>query len=326
MEAEIRCERGVPLEKKYYVKLSQIVAEHSLKIVYAAPDYEEKLIGSVDLNRPGLQLVGYLKYFDPTRLQVIGISENSMMADMSHERRLVGFGAVMSQGVPAVIVAHDEPVLPECLEMAQAHSVSLFTTDKDTSEFYADLIGTLRHHLAARETLHGVLMEVAGEGMLITGDSGVGKSETALGLLKLGHRFVADDAVEILRTSRDRLEGRAPELIKYFMELRGVGVVNVPSLFGIGAVKLSCPIDMVVHMELWDSGKKYDRLGLEQETQEILGVSVPKVTIPVRPGRNLAQVLEVAAMTNRQKKAGFNAAEQLTRRVDESIDGGTVYM
>ena len=312
------------MEKKYYVKLSQIVKEHNLQVVYAAPDYEEKLVGSADLNRPGLQLMGYVEHFDASRLQVIGISENTMMAEMDHARRLEGFERVMNQDIPAVIVAHNESVLPECLEMAQKYGVSLLTTDKDTSEFYAELIGTLRRHLAPRQTIHAVLMEVAGEGMLITGDSGVGKSETALGLLKQGHRLIADDAVEILRTSRDRLEGRAPELIKYFMELRGIGVVNVPSLFGIGAVKMSCPIDLVVNMELWDPEKKYDRLGLETETTEILGVSVPQVTIPVRPGRTLAVVLEIAALTNRQKRAGFNAAEMLARRVDESIDAGTV--
>ncbi len=309
------------MDKKYYVKLSQVAAEHNLKVVYAAPDYEERLVGSVDLNRPGLQLMGYMKYFDASRLQVIGISENTLMVEMDHERRLAGFERIMSQDVPAVIVAHDEPVLPECLEMAKKYGVSLLATDMDTSEFYAQLIGTLRRHLAPRKTVHGVLMEVAGEGMLITGDSGVGKSETALSLLKQGHRLIADDAVEILRTSRNQLEGRSPELIKYFMELRGIGVINVPSLFGIGAVKMSCPIDMVAHMELWDSNKRYDRLGIETETTEILGVSVPLVTIPVRPGRNLAVILEIAALTNRQKRAGFNAAEQLVRRVDENIDG-----
>ncbi|MCD8116293.1 MAG: HPr(Ser) kinase/phosphatase [Oscillospiraceae bacterium] len=312
-------------EKKYSVRLAQIAAEHALHVAYAAPDYGEKLVDSVDLNRPGIQLLGYLKHFDASRLQVVGKSETTLMEDFDHARRLAGFEAVMSQHVPAVIVAHDQPVMPECLEMAKKYQVSVLTTDLDTSEFYAQLIGTLRRHLAPRETVHGVLVEVHGEGMLITGDSGIGKSETALELIKRGHRLIADDAVEILRTSRSTLEGRAPAIIKHFMELRGIGVINVPSVFGIGAVRSSCPIDMVIAMELWDSSKKYDRLGLDRETTEYLGVSVPLVTIPVHPGRNLAVILELAAMTNRQRKSGYNAAEELAQRVDSLVDAGEDY-
>ena len=248
-----------------------------------------------------------------------------MMEEQDHQQRVAGFAAIMSRRVPAVIVAHDEVVLPECLEMAQKYGVSLLTTDMDTSEFSARLIHSLRYHLAPRETIHGVLMEVYGEGMLIIGDSGVGKSETALGLLKQGHRLIADDAVEILRTSSFHLEGRSPSIIKHFMELRGIGVINVPSVFGIGAVKPSCQIDLVVQMEIWDETKHYDRLGLDTRTTEYLGVDVPLVTIPVRPGRNLAVILEIAAMTNRQKKTGYNAAEDLARRVDESVDAGLLF-
>ena len=318
---------GVLLARTYDVKLAQVAQERELhlKVFYAAPDYEQIRVSSVDLNRPGIQLMGYLKHFDASRLQVIGKSETTMIGELDRARRLAGFAAIMSQHVPAVIVAHGEQPLPECQEMAERYGVSILTTDMDTSEFSARLSYSLRYHLAPRETIHGVLMEVYGEGMLIIGDSGVGKSETALGLLKQGHRLIADDAVEILRTSRDKLEGRAPELIKYFMELRGIGVVNVPSLFGIGAVKMSCPIDMVVEMELWDSNKHYDRLGLDTKTTEYLGVSIPLVTIPVRPGRNLAVILEIAAMTNRQKKTGYNAAEDLVRLVDANIDAGGIY-
>ncbi len=313
------------MEKKYFVDLKELAQEHNLKVVYAAPDYDTVRIGSVDLNRPGIQLMGYLEHFDDTRIQVIGRSENAMMEEQDHQQRVAGFAAIMSRRVPAVIVAHDEVVLPECLEMAQKFGVSLLTTDMDTSEFSARLIHSLRYHLAPRETIHGVLMEVYGEGMLIIGDSGVGKSETALGLLKQGHRLIADDAVEILRTSSFHLEGRSPSIIKHFMELRGIGVINVPSVFGIGAVKPSCQIDLVVQMELWDESKHYDRLGLDTRTTEYLGVDVPLVTIPVRPGRNLAVILEIAAMTNRQKKTGYNAAEDLARRVDESVDAGLLF-
>ena len=312
--------RGVPLQ--YSVKLSQIVSEHDLTVAYAAPDFEEKLLTSADLNRPGIQLLGHLGYFDTTRLQVMGKAEAALLAEMTHEGRLEAFEIIMSHHIPAVIFAHDEPVTPECMEIAQKYGVSVLTTDVDTSEFYAQLIGTLRRHLAPRQTIHGVLVEVHGEGMLITGDSGIGKSETALELIKRGHRLIADDAVEIRRTSRNTLEGRSPAIIQYFMELRGIGVINVQKVYGIGSVKPSCPIDLVVSMELWDDHRQYDRLGIETSTTSYLDVSVPLVTIPVRPGRNLAVILELAAMTNRQRKSGYSAAEELARRIDESIDSG----
>ena len=310
---------------QYSVKLSQVAAEHDLKLAYAAPDYEEKNITTVDLNRPGIQLLGHLEYFDTDRLQILGKAEHALLAEMSHEGRLAAFEIIMSHRVPAVIVAHNEAPLPECLVMAEKYGVSVLTSDVDTSEFYAQLIGTLRRHLALRQTIHGVLVEVHGEGMLITGDSGIGKSETALELIKRGHRLIADDAVEILRTSRDSLEGRSPSIIQYFMELRGLGVITVQQVYGIGAVKPSCPIDLAVSLELWDNEKAYDRLGIETKTTTYLDVSVPLVTIPVRPGRNLAVILELAAMTNRQRKSGYSAAEELARRIDANINAGIEY-
>ncbi len=313
------------MEKKYHVNLSRIVSEHDLGIAYAAPNFDTARIFSADLNRPGIQLLGHLEHFDTSRIQVLGKGETALLAQMDHEARLDAFEILMENQVPAVIVAHDQTVFPECLEMAEKHSVSVLTTDVDTSEFYAQLIGTLRHHLAPRVTIHGVLVEVHGEGMLIIGDSGIGKSETALELIKRGHRFIADDAVEILRTSRSSLEGHAPQVIQYFMELRGVGVINVEKVFGVGSVKPSCPIDLVVTMELWDETRQYDRLGLDTCTTEYLGISLPMVTIPVRPGRNLAVILELAAMTNRQKKFGYSAAEELTARIDALVDSGTNY-
>ena len=309
----------------YSVKLSEIAREHDLKLAFAATDYEEKRITTVDLNRPGIQLLGHLEYFDTSRIQVLGKAEMALLREMTPAQRREAFRIVMGHHVPAVIVAHDQEIFPECLEMAREYDVSVLTSDEDTSEFYAQLIGTLRHHLALRRTVHGVLVEVHGEGMLITGDSGIGKSETALELIKRGHRLIADDAVEILRTSRTALVGRSPAIIRYFMELRGIGVINVQSVFGIGAVKPSCPIDLEVSMELWEDGRQYDRLGIETETSEYLGVAVPKVTIPVRPGRNLAVILELAAMANRQKKSGYNAAEELARQVDFNIDSGINY-
>ena len=315
--------RGVPLQ--YSVKLAQVAAEHSLKVAYAAPDYEEKLLTSADLNRPGIQLLGHLEYFDTDRLQIVGKAEHALLQEMPPERRRAAFEVVMGHHIPAMIVAHDEAPMPECLAMGEKYGVSVLTTDVDTSEFYAQLIGTLRRHLAPRQTIHGVLVEVHGEGMLITGDSGIGKSETALELIKRGHRLIADDAVEIRRTSRNTLEGRSPSIIQYFMELRGIGVINVQKVYGAGAVKPTCPIDFVVHLELWDEDRRYDRLGIETETTEFLGVTLPRMTIPVRPGRNLAVILELAAMTNRQKKTGYSAAEELTRRIDSNVENGIDY-
>ncbi len=310
---------------RYTVKLSVIAEELNMKAAYAAPDYDAKLLTSVDLNRPGIQLLGHLEYFDTDRLQILGKAEHALLREMTSAGRLAAFEIIMSHHIPAVIVAHDEPPMAECLAMAEKHGVSVLLSEVDTSELYAQLIGALRRHLALRQTVHGVLVEVHGEGMLITGDSGIGKSETALELIKRGHRLIADDAVELLRTSRDTLEGRSPSIIQYFMELRGIGVINVQDVFGIGAVKPSCPIDLAVSMELWDDHRHYDRLGIESQTTTFLDVAVPLVTIPVRPGRNLAVILELAAMTNRQRKSGYSAAEELARRVDAQIDAGINY-
>ena len=309
------------MERNYSVRLAKVVSEYNaLHVVYAADDYSKRLITTADLNRPGLQLMGYYKYFDNSRIQLMGKAETFLMTEQDRQKRLEAFFSLMSRHIPALIVCHGQEILPECLDMAKKFGVCVLTTQDDTSEFYAQLISTLRRYLAPRETIHGVLVEVHGEGMLITGDSGIGKSETALELVKRGHRFIADDAVEILRTSRSTLEGRAPEIIRYFMELRGIGVVDVKNIYGVGAVKPSAPIDLVVNMQAWEDVQHFDRLGLDTNTTEILGVSVPTITIPVRPGRNLAVILEMAAMNNRQKKSGYNAAEELAKRVDENAD------
>jgi HPr kinase/phosphorylase len=210
--------------------------------------------------------------------------------------------------------------MPELMEAAAKHDVTLLASDLDTSEFMGQLIGSLRQHLAPRVTLHGVLMEVHGEGLLITGDSGVGKSETALALLKRGHRLIADDAVEVKRTSRTTLVGSAPEIIRYYMELRGIGLIDARHIFGIGAVKPSQVINLVVNFEIWDNDKNYDRLGIETEYTEILGVKIPYNNIPVRPGRNLAAILELAAMNNREKSMGYNAARSLVEKHDRMLE------
>ena len=227
--------------------------------------------------------------------------------------------------ISALILCHDTQPMPELMELAEKYDRNLLSTKEDTSTFMADLISMLRNAMAPRVTLHGVLVEIYGEGVLIMGDSGVGKSETALELIKRGHRLIADDAVEIRRISRETLIGTAPELIRYYMELRGIGVINARHIFGVGAVKPESNVDLVVNFELWDDDKAYDRLGLETEYTSILGVNVPCVTIPVRPGRNLAVILELAAMNNRQKKMGYNAAVTLAQEHDKMIDNGGRY-
>ena len=309
------------MRSKYTVLLKTIAEEHGLQILHAAKDYETKRIVTYDVNRPAMQLAGFYNYFDPERIQIIGRVESTYLDTLSDADRLAAFERFMQYDIAALVICHGVQPFPECLEAAEKYDRTVFITPEDTSEFQAGLISSLRSHLAPRTTMHGVLVEIYGEGVLLTGDSGIGKSETALELIKRGHRLIADDAVEIKKVGRDRLVGDAPEMIRYYMELRGIGVVNVRRIYGIGAVKPESGIDLVVHLEPWEEGKAYDRLGLTSESEVILGVEVPRVTIPVRPGRNLAVILELAAMNNRQKKLGYNAAEALAASHDALIDG-----
>ena len=309
------------MRSKYTVLLKTIAEEHGLQILHAAKDYETKRIVTYDVNRPAMQLAGFYNYFDPERIQIIGRVESTYLDTLSDADRLAAFERFMQFDIAALVICHGVQPFPECLEAAEKYDRTVFITPEDTSEFQAGLISSLRSHLAPRTTVHGVLVEIYGEGVLLTGDSGIGKSETALELIKRGHRLIADDAVEIKKVGRDRLVGDAPEMIRYYMELRGIGVVNVRRIYGIGAVKPESGIDLVVHLEPWEEGKAYDRLGLTSESEVILGVEIPRVTIPVRPGRNLAVILELAAMNNRQKKLGYNAAEALAASHDALIDG-----
>ena len=313
------------LKERNFVRLKDVVAQQGLSVVHAAKDYEKTRVYTADLNRPALQLAGFYDYFDPLRIQAIGRVESTYLESLPHEQRLAAMEAFMKFDITALIVCHDVQPLPECVEMAKKYDRNVFVTDEDTSTFMADLISYLRRSLAPRTTCHGVLVEVYGEGLLITGDSGIGKSETALELIKRGHRLIADDAVELRRVSREKIVGTAPELIRYYMELRGIGVIDVRHIYGIGSVKPESDIDMVVNLELWDDEKAYDRLGLNTEYTELLGVKVPCVTIPVRPGRNLAVILELAAMNNRQKNMGYNAAQRLADNHDHLIDNGVEY-
>ena len=262
------------------------------------------------MNRPALQLAGFYDYFDPKRLQLMGRVETRYLEQLDSEERRRALERFMRFDISALITCHGVELLPECVELAERYDRTLLVTQEDTSTFMADLITLLRNALAPRLTMHGVLVEVSGEGLLITGDSGVGKSETALELIKRGHRLIADDAVEVRKINRNTLMGTAPALIRYYMELRGIGVIGREAHLRRGLHKAGERIDLVVNFELWDDGKAYDRLGLETEYTDILGVNVPMVTIPVRPGRNLAVILELAALNNRLKKMGYNAARR----------------
>lgn len=305
---------------EFSVPLSQIAEALNLTEVYVAENYKETNISTVEINRPGLELTGYLEFFDNKRIQVLGNTEFSYLGRYGPEAQKMVIDSIFSFGPPAVIICRDiEPSNP-ILESAKLHKVSIFSTPQSTSDLTASLVQYLNKELAPRITRHGVLVEVYGEGCLLTGDSGVGKSETAIELIKRGHRLVADDAVEIRRTAQTTLYGQSPENIRHFIELRGIGIINARKLFGMGAIKLQEKIDMVINLEQWDSSKVYDRMGLDNEYMKILGVEVPTLTIPVKPGRNLAVIIEVAAMNNRQKKMGYNAARELLKNLGMAVE------
>ena len=310
------------INDEYSVSLSSVAREQGLAVLHAAKDFGSARVRTADVNRPALQLAGFYDYFDPKRLQLIGRVESTYLMSLPEGERREALERFMRFDLCAIILCHGIDEIPELMEFAVKYDRTIMSTSEDTSTFMADLISMLRNAMAPRVTLHGVLVEVYGEGLLITGDSGVGKSETALELIKRGHRLIADDAVEIRRISRETLIGKAPALIRYYMELRGIGVINARHIFGVGAVKPENNIDLVVNFELWDAEKTYDRLGLETEHTSILGVDLPSYTVPVRPGRNLAVILELAAMNNRQKKMGYNAAEALAREHDALVDSG----
>lgn len=303
------------------LKMRDFAASFDLQILNRGNDYEESVLTITDVNRPGLQFLGFYDYFDPRRLQVIGKAEVMYLKALTSQERKKAFDDLFLYDVPALVIARDLDCFPECLESAQEHERTLLRTSETTVDFTAHTIEFLNRRLAPCVGRHGVLMDVYGEGVMLTGDSGIGKSETAIELIMRGHRLVADDSVDIRRISNE-LIGTAPEMIRHYIELRGIGVIDVRQLFGMRAIKEEAQIDLVVELEQWDSGKIYDRLGLEDHFVDILDLQVPCITIPVRPGRNLASIVEVAAMNNRHRRFGFNAAEELVRRVDERADRG----
>ena len=304
----------------YALPLKKLVEEFGLRVEFAASDFDRVNLTVADVARPGLLLAGFFEHFDVRRLQVLGRVEMSYLSQLSEERQEEIFNRFFEYRIPALLICRDLQPFPACIAMAKKHNVTLLTSAESTSEIQSALIAYLCDKLAPRITRHGVLMEVYGEGVLLTGESGMGKSEAAVELLKRGHRLIADDAVEIRKIPGNILMGTSPEVIRNYVELRGIGIINVAKLFGMGAVKSDNVIDLVVNIEPWNNQNVYDRLGMETDYTEILGVKVPVHTIPITPGRNLAVILEVAAMNNRQRKMGYNAALELTEQINRSFD------
>lgn len=308
------------MKTDFTISLSRIIKEFSLETLYMPDSSENILVSSTEINRPGLQMAGYYEYFDDRRIQILGISEVSFLKRFTPDKAKSRMDEFFSRKPVAVIVARGLEIEDYYVETAKEYGVPLLRTNESTSDFTAALIAFLSLHLAPRVTRHGVFVEVYGEGILLLGESGVGKSETAIELVKRGHRLIADDAVEIRKVSSKSLVGSAPDNIRHFIELRGIGIINASRIFGVGAVKLTEKIDLVIHLEQWDVNKVYDRMGLEKQTTELLGLNIPSLTIPVKPGRNLAVIIEVAAMNSRQKKLGYNAAEDLLNKLGMGDD------
>jgi len=299
----------------FSVPLKNLVSQFQMEKVNLSSNYDSIEISCSDVNRPGLPLSGFFDYFDPKRIQIFGKVEMTYLEDLAKERRHEILNELFGKDCPAFVVTRDLTIFPEMREAAKQKDKTLLRTEAVTSQFMHDVISYLSLELAPRITRHGVLVEVYGEGILIMGESGVGKSETAMELIKRGHRLVADDAVEIKKASDKTLVGTAPDVIRHFIELRGIGIVDVRRIFGMGAIKDAEKINLVINLEQWDNRKQYDRLGLDDEFVNILGNDVPSLTIPVKPGRNLAIIVEIAAMNNRQKRMGYNAAEELNQRL-----------
>lgn len=304
----------------YKVSLEKIIKEFDLKVVTCEEEVKNIKIVSSDVNRAGLQLTGYNKHSDPERIQIIGNTETHYLEDIvENSQKKIVAERYFQAGFPCVIVTRHLPICQELIEASKKARIPILLTSDHSSRFISILVAFLSIELAPRKSVHGVLIEVYGEGCLILGESGVGKSETAMELVKRGHRLVADDVVEVRKVSEKSLVGTSPDQIRHFLEIRGVGIVDVKNLWGMGAVKMTEKINLIIHLENWVAGKEYERLGMNIKYEELLGIKVPSLLIPVKPGRNLAVILEVAAMNNRQLKMGYNAAETLNERLMESL-------
>lgn len=313
------------MAETYCVPLTQLVRQFHLDVIFAATDYEAIRLTVEDVARPGLQLAGYFDHFEPMRLQVLGNVEVSYLQKLSGAERAIFFDRFFSYKCPALLIARNMEPPAECLEMARKHNVTILHSQEATSTIVSAIIAYLKSALAPRIVRHGVMMEIYGEGVLLLGESGMGKSEAAVELVKRGHRLVADDAVEIRKVSESSLLASAPEVIRNFVEIRGIGIINVAQLFGVGAVRMENYVNLVVNIVPWDKKQAYDRLGMERQYMDILGVKIPMHTIPITPGRNLAVILEVAAMNNRQRKMGYNPGLDFTKQLDLRMEQETAY-
>jgi HPr kinase/phosphorylase len=299
------------------VLLTKIIKDFNLEIIFAPENLDEIKLTRAEIHRPGLPLTGFFDYFDPLRMQILGLVESIYLEKLDPAVRYERIRAFMEKKPVCIVLARDIEPFSEMLDMSREFDIPLLKTKISTNSFVSNIISTLNVELAPTITRHGVLVEVYGEGVLILGDSGIGKSETAIELIKRGHRLIADDAVEISKVSEKTLVGKAPEIIRHYTELRGIGIVDIRRIFGMGAVKETEKIQLVIKLEHWIEGKSYDRMGLDNETFTILGIDIPSITIPVRPGRNLAVVLEIAAMNSRLKRMGYNTAEEFNKKLEE---------
>lgn len=307
-------------KSEFSISIAKIAENFQLEEIYRIDGQDGVLVSSTDVNRPGLQMVGFFDYFDSERIQILGKVEYTYLQNQTSEKRAEIFERLFGKKIPMLVITRGMQVFPEILTAAEKYETAVYRTEIATSEFMSALISYLNVQLAPRRTRHGVLVEVYGEGILIMGESGVGKSETAIELVKRGHRLVADDAVEIKRVSDKTLVGTSPDVIRHFVELRGIGIIDIKEIFGMGAVKDTENINLIIHLEKWDQNKQYDRLGLVDEFTSIMGINVPSLTIPVKLGRNLAVIVEVAAMNNRQKRMGYNAAVELNNRLMREME------
>lgn len=309
-----------PMSEVYTVSLESVIEEFQLERI-SYPDGDTPiLLDRKEVNRPGLQLAGFFDHFDPRRIQIVGKVEYHYLLGLTPAQRAVAIDTFMSKHIAALVITSGLDVFDEFLVSAKKYNTPVLRTGDTTSNFMGGLISSLNVSLAERMTRHGVFVECYGEGILMLGDSGIGKSETAIELVKRGHRLIADDAVEIKKVSAKTLVGSAPELIRHYVELRGIGIVDVRRIFGMGAVKLTEKIDLVINLEPWQQGKFYERVGLDSEYTNLMGIDVPSITVPVKPGRNLAVIIEIAAMNHRQKKMGYNTAVEFNKKLMGQFD------
>lgn len=308
------------------LSVKKLADKMGLRSLLTDLNLEDYAINQTEVNRPALQLTGYFEYFDPSRVEIIGTVEYTYLQQLSEEERRNIYGQLLSYPIPCIIFCREYQPEASFLEIAGKQGVPVLGTDRDTSEFMADLIHILNHELAPCKSIHGVLVDVYGEGLLIMGESGIGKSEAALELIRRGHRLVTDDVVELHKVNNHTLMGRSPNITRNFIELRGIGILDVKTLYGVECVKEEQRVDLIIKLEEWKKEKEYDRLGMEEQYMEYLGVKVACHYLPIRPGRNLAVICEAAAVNHRQKKMGYNAAHELYRRVQENMEqsfGGT---